>query len=608
MNKALLSFEVLVLFILNGYVILVDGQCNDFNEIKKDSCQSLNPEDNNKKCSLINEFCKVSYSKCEHYVSDYIQQNICTSIIPNDPIYKCIVENNKCVSKIRGPDELLEGTEKNVCEKLEAGENRRYLFINNKCEQHYKKCEDYKDNVIGSICESNIPIKERFGAEYDDYLTKCVYNKGKCQSEPRTCSDLKSYEEASMCYSLKPKDDSKKCVYSNGKCFENYAKCEDYTGNVDEKICESIIPFIDGNIYPDFTHKCIKEGNECISAERYCEDYKSGEEECSSLPSKDENKRCALVDNKCIEQYKQCEDYKEKDSQICESIEPLEEYDYIDYSFKCILEEENCVKKEKSCSDYKYGQDKDYCTEINLGNDKKKCFYYNKECIEEYKSCEDYTEDVTKEACESIKLFNYKNEFDVTKKCVYNETKKICETQKKSCSTFQSDDVNSEICNQLSTEDSSKSCIFYINKCIETYANCKDYKETVKKDICESIIPKNYIRTKCVYSNGKCVDQEKKCDEYNINLLKNKCENISPGFTKKCIYSNYFCYEKKKSCLDYKDEEVNQEICESSPSSASNKKCSYNKEKKRCEEFDYNIGIMSRHKLLFIIIVILCIF
>lgn len=69
-----------------------------------------------------------------------------------------------------------------------------------------------------------------------------------------------------------------------------------------------------------------------------------------------------------------------------------------------------------------------------------------------------------------------------------------------------------------------------------------------------------------------------------------------------------FLLWKKKSCLDYEDEEVNQEICESSPSSSSNKKCSYNKEKKRCEEFDYNIGIMSKHKLLFIIIIILCIY
>ena len=607
MNQELIFFVLSILFYLNKCDLLVDGQCNDFDKIKKDSCESFSAGDSNKKCSLINEICKTNYLECEHYISDNIKPSICFSIIPKDPIYKCVIEKNKCVSKMRGPDDLIEGIEKEVCEKLEAGENRRYLFINNKCKQHYKKCEDYNFDVKKSICESNIPYKELYGEGYDDYLTKCVYNDGKCQSESRTCTDLKSYEEPNMCYSLKPKDDSKKCLYTNGKCVESYAKCEDYTGNVDEKICESIIPFIDGNNFPDFTHKCIKQGNECTLAERYCEDYKSGQEECSSLPSKDTSKRCALVNNKCIEQYKQCEDYKENDNQICESIEPLDEYDSIDYSSKCVLVENSCIKKEKTCSDYKSGQDKYYCTRINLGKDSKKCFYYNKECIEEYNSCEDYTEDVKKEICESIKVFNYKNELDVTKKCVYKDNEKKCETQKKSCSTFQSDYYSSEICSELSTEVSSKSCIFYNNKCLETYTNCEDYNEAVNKDICESIIPKNYINTKCVYSNGECVEQRKKCDEYNINLLINKCENISPGFTKKCVYFDYFCYERSKSCLDYKDEEVNQEICESSPVSSFNKKCSYNKEKKRCEEIDNNFAVISRPKLFLIILILLCI-
>ena len=98
-------------------------------------------------------------------------------------------------------------------------------------------------------------------------------------------------------------------------------------------------------IFTDSTHKCIKNDNNCIQTDRFWEDYKSWEEECEYLSPRDATKICVLINNQCIEQYKNCADYTGNDENICKSIKPLDEYDYIDYSSKCEIENGNCVKK-----------------------------------------------------------------------------------------------------------------------------------------------------------------------------------------------------------------------------------------------------------------------
>ena len=55
-------------------------------------------------------------------------------------------------------------------------ENKVCIFKNNKCEEQYKKCEDYKDNIQKDICESIQPFDG-----YDiNFSQKCVYENGKC--------------------------------------------------------------------------------------------------------------------------------------------------------------------------------------------------------------------------------------------------------------------------------------------------------------------------------------------------------------------------------------------------------------------------------------------
>ena len=50
------------------------------------------------------------------------------------------------------------------------------------------------------------------------------------------------------------------------------------------------------------------------------------------------------------------------------------------------------------------------------------------------------------------------------------------------------------------------------NECVSTYINCEDYQgNKIEKDICESIIPENYIKNKCVFSENKCITEQRVC-------------------------------------------------------------------------------------------------
>ena len=134
---------------------------------------------------MINGKCISNYFECSDYTSETINEQTCKSIIPSDPLYKCIVQNNKCIQAPRESNEYSEETKEAICKKLKPGDNYRYIFINHKCELHYNKCEDYSVNVQKNICENNIPTTQKNGHSYDDYLTKCVYKNRFCKSEKK---------------------------------------------------------------------------------------------------------------------------------------------------------------------------------------------------------------------------------------------------------------------------------------------------------------------------------------------------------------------------------------------------------------------------------------
>lgn len=441
------------------------------------------------------------------------------------------------------------------CRRLRPVDNNKICsLINNKCVSTYKNCEDYNDgNIQKDICESIIP---------ENYITdKCVFSGNKCNTEQRFCSDFKVGAEPIInCEFLKAKDSKKRCLFFNDQCIEQYIHCEDYKEN-NKEICESILLYDLGET--DIYNKCVLEGGKCITKERLCEDciYSYGIHTffCEGLKTSDNSKRCALVGSKCKEQYKQCEYYEGNNKEICESIEPYDEYEESsDYSSKCVLEEGKCIKKKKdSCSEYKPG-DEYSCEGIQLKNSLKACVYYEDKCIETYKTCEDYIGN-NKEECESIFPNNHKDGFNFINyrlKCIYENKK--CITKTKSCSEHKFNGsihrkTNWEICQDLKVSDENKYCFLSKGGCIESYLNCEDYNKNVEKDICESIIPENYEESKCIYDNENklCKTVKKACSTFQADLLSDFCESYGFWTKKKCSYSSGKCSKKDDKSMQY---------------------------------------------------------
>ena len=81
-------------------------------------------------------------------------------------------------------------------------------------------------------------------------------------------------------------------------------------------------------------------------------------------------------------------------------------------------------------------------------------------------------------------------------------------------------------CENIKLQDSKKACIYSNNKCIETFKTC-EYYEGNEKDICESIIPRNYrsYTHKCVYEDNKCTTKNILCFELK-DIVEYKLERI----------------------------------------------------------------------------------
>ena len=473
-------------------------------------------------------------------------------------IIALIISHSKCGYSLEYKDILeddcsyFEDYKKFYCEILDAGDvNKKCSFVDNKCISTYKKCEDYNENVQKNICES-ITFS-------DEPEKKCVFKDNNCVEEQRKCSDFKlGLEPISNCPKLISSDDKKICIFKNNKCEEQYRNCEDYKDNVQQKICESIQPFgsyeVDNGFdygldyyYLDYKYKCVFNNGKCVKKGRLCSEYnyelEINQYLCEQLIPSDISKRCALVNNKCIDQFIQCEDYNGNNKEICESIVPEDE------SYKCVFEGGTCIEKEKtSCSDYKAGSNEDFCIYIHLEDPKKTCVLFDNKCIETFKTCEYYEGDnIQKDICESIIPTREKDDIywiDDSIKCVYDENKK-CVTRQINCADMT--DINAfkgeQICEYLNVNDENKECIFYNNKCIESYRYCENYNQNVEKNICEAIIPEDYHSIKCVYDSekGECISERLSCSSFQLESFNFYCGLLGRDTNKKCEYSNGFC-------------------------------------------------------------------
>ena len=452
-SSLLLIISLIISNAIGGYdysdLDRLEADCSEFSNYKYKFCEDLDARNEEKRCTFMNNKCITTFKRCE----DYNNQDICESILPEGfPYVKCVLEGKNCVTKDRLCSDFKFGLEANSnCVKLYSGdEKKRCVFINNRCEEQFKNCEDYKKNVNKEKCESIIPIYL-----FEEFKYKCAFEGGKCIKREKHCEDyaynLSIFDE-DICEDLTPIDSSKRCTFINGKCIEQFKQCDDYKGN-ENKICESIIPVKadeenDNSYIVEYKHKCIFEEGKCKKiAKTSCSDYIPGKSSdyCVSIELPDSKKTCIFTKNKCIETYKTCEEYEGKNikQDICESIIPTREQSnniyYRDYTHKCVFENKKCITKKILCSELKNVVEnklEKICEELEVTDTNKICIAFRDKCIESYRECEDYNKNVEKEKCEAIIPEEYSNI-----KCVYDRKNKKCISENLSCSSFNLENV-----------------------------------------------------------------------------------------------------------------------------------------------------------------------
>ena len=572
-------------------------------------------------CLYTGNKCELRFKGCSSYTGT--DKSVCANRVPDNTFenayHKCELVGNKCEDVLKKCSDYEEGI--TDCEKLKAEEdNQRCILNNNRCESHYNTCRlSSKDQ---QTCEKNIP---------SDKSLECVWEGSVCNEKTKKCKETKFYNDDD-CYGLEVTDSKNQiCLGSDDGCKEQYKTCELYNEKVSNKKkedCESLR--YDGKN----NYKCFFKDGACSTGTK-CSDftYESG---CKGFIPSDTDKRCSFINGVCKEIYKTCELYDTKtkiDDKKEADCKEIKEYDNSGY-YKCVFDadKKSCGKQKLTkCDHYETGMDESYCINIYL-NDYKQCTIKENNCIETYKDCPRTAEKLSKENCEAIDLGNYyyfcrynekdngcyerlkdcslgKDEsscksiilyeedvggvFNIkSSKCVWE--KNACNEKPKECGDAQ----NAKECSLITPTSSNKECIYLNGQCKEQYEDCEAYnnngKETIEQTVCESIVLAD-TSYKCVFQSGtptKCVQQKKysTCSEFKKDDYEYVCTYDSIKFTSlsidyKCAYSNSACSEVQKNCLELSNEpEVNEEICESAPTSGNNKYCSLKADKSGCEE------------------------
>ena len=544
----------------------------------------------NKTCIYKNKKCQEVYKTCELYDEnvniDSKNKEECESIYEERDAssYNCIFyPNNKTCSSVRKKCSDIKHIN-NCIYHIPTNENKRCVFVDNKCVEHFKTCELYDKETVKEkkTCEDIVPLNDKVYRDERsiDKHYKCVFNEkeNQCLKKKVGCSEIKVDWE---CKYYEPEDTSKKCVYNFGECKEVFKSCSSYNDvpNKNSEDCKKINVYGTSN-YIDYTKKCIYENDECKEKTLYeCDDYDPALEEryCRNIYL-NSYKGCTLKENKCVEYYKDCPEEK-IDEKTCNSIIPYNLYS------KCILNENKiCISVKKKCSEYR-GNSKSDCIQCEPVDNKKRCFWENEVCIEKYIYCEDYTGKDSKE-CESI------IPYDENGKSLYNTHK--CNLVGDKCSQVQkkcNDAKNSYECEEITTSNENTKCFYKNNQCFEQYKDCESYNlklEKRSKEECESI-PTDSSLTKCKFTDNICKQEEIKCPDYEIDMdsFKSSCEEYSPSVDIKCSFSNSVCTESRKSCKELENQAgVTEDICSLASTSQKNKRCTLNVNNGGCQEID----------------------
>ena len=571
-----------------------DRLCSEtYYEITSSTCKDLKSSDTNKNCFYLEKTCKDYYKTCESYTGK--NKTICENIKPlnnaeddYDISKNCTFDStaDKCITRdIMCKDYILsENKEDNeTCFSLKTSDTTNKIcifdFEQKICREEYESCSAYNSDLNSvkkkEICE-NITLTA--------ISKKCVFKNNLCEETDKKCSDYQSYQPKEYCTNINLGSGNPKiCKYIDSKCIEDYKDCDAYEGT-DKETCESIC--VDGR-------KCFLEhDNDCKLKPLTCSDIKT-QLQCLRIQEIPENsrKKCFFYNNQCIEMYKTCEDYNGYYKQECETIIPLNGYN-------CVFQSPSCKSIPKTCSEGLVYYECQYITAIKDGlSDPRKmiCDYDSStgKCFENYKYCNDYT-GTDAAICEKINPYDSeKGTPDPSYKCVYNE-KFGCERKLLGCSEVNTSTRCAKISDILNEASGKKKyCAFFNGTCSEQYFKCTDYDESVKKDVCEAIIPDNYETTHCVYKDisGKitCEEEAKTCKSFNIGDYQYECIKSGPF----CSYSDGVCSTVKKACNDIvfpveweADEDDKIEACQSVEVENENKICSVSEDGTKCEEAD----------------------
>ena len=340
--------------------------CSDYKAgLPAQYCTSVRPS-NGAGCRLVDNECKVYYSKCTDYTGE--DQKICESIDLYDPHRYCsLSQEKKCEEKTKTGltcNSYKSGQNSVYCYGINLEDTKKYCaFYGNKCSEYYQVCTDITDQ---NECNSNILKK---------YENKCFYKDNQCTEVPKTCSDYKEGDGYDACKSLKASSDDKECRVIDGQCKE-----------------------------------VVK------TQKPSCSEYKKGldEEFCTEIQLEDTNKHCVLTNNECKEYYRGCSYISEES--VCKSVT-------LQTGGKCEFKNNACKDKTMQCSEYTTFLDADEgktCLNLIPSNVMKKCAYSNYNCSEEDKLCTEFTSGATKEICEKAPTSSNK------KKCVFSDDTKSC--------------------------------------------------------------------------------------------------------------------------------------------------------------------------------------
>ena len=515
--------------------------CSDFNKygITGDNCTLLvaQNEDDQRCIPGSGDTCKAHYNDCTKITTN--TNNECINNIPNNPLRKCVWNDNTCAPQQRYCGESPNYYDSiTVCTSLPIAEGttdinqKKCIYKGSSCIREYIKCEDR--SVSNEYeCEQNMPLNaNRDDYDYTMYCTKDTSNSltyGKiCKPVKRKCTEYNKNSieipdkllSEELCGQLEVTENYKRCAYDevNNKCYEEYKTCEDYITNkveTDKSGCEGIV-------LSDKTKKCV---------------YIEEKDECQTRNI-----------------YSNCADYTGNDKYICESI-----VQYPNNRSYCILDKDKeCIEKSINCSETK---DKDICLNIaKASQNNKRCAYdtSNSKCYEEYIRCEDYIENEnTQTSCSGIRLYN-------GKKCKYESistisgSTSVCRSDYKICK----DTKIKEECKLIAitgvSDPDRKVCDYSdsSNTCFENYKYCSDYRGT-DGTTCKNIKPYDEsgnnidIRYKCVYkSYVGCHRVPVDCEDAKTNPIL--CEEFNQYIKDKnktyCLFYGGNCITQYQKC------------------------------------------------------------